>query len=139
MCTDACVDAYLSTKRLRFLIDTGADVTTLCLRDAYQLLGKDAFWDVQQNAETVEAWTMGDVLDQFHPLDCVMVFTRTDGLTDKMSVRVDIPHTTEDYFQITVSNGREVSKLGRNVLWNYKLTIDYPKNEVWLSENGYNI
>ena len=90
ICAGIGIGGGAESRRFRFLVDTGADITTLCVKDALALLGKAFFWEIQAT-ETGSIKGYGGRSSLAHRLQGTVQLTHEGGDLDTLPVDVEHP------------------------------------------------
>jgi hypothetical protein len=99
-----------------FLVDTGADMTTLHPQDSLRLLPTGAHWDWLRTKQPIGIGGAGQGVAHY-PIDAWILFQHEDAALDSWDLKLYIP-------EVTMANMQYESLLGRGIIGNYIATFD---------------
>jgi len=115
---------------LPFLADTGADITSLHLRDAIQILG---LHKLQQLRDETEVRGVGGPVKYFLE-PARIIFVHDDGNIEGYNFDLRIAKISR---KLTILRHalQLPSVLGRDILYHFHIVIDYSRNEFYLDHS----
>ncbi len=132
----------VSETSYRFLIDTGADNTSLNLWYSHLMLDSDHFWELERQKPSKPVKGLNSVTMLFHQVDAEIIFTHDNSKETVISTSIEIPAVDvpstefhrEDatFIDALESSADQPNLLGRDVLQHFRLCID--RNNISLEE-----
>lgn len=121
----------LSVKRIfTMLMDTGADGTVLNLRDAVSVLSARDYDLLKQSGNIKTSIGVGGSAC-YYKINAKIIFQHADGLLEGYSFELAIAKPDEDGAK-RVLQLRVPSILGRDLLCQFRMIMDYSKQELFL-------
>ena len=118
-------------RRVTFLADTGADVTTLSVRDAVRLLGKKG---IRQLGGLRDISGVGGKAFYFKEPGQI-VFRHEDGTIEGFDFELHIAKPSRKGSQKLRQQLQLPSLLGRNIIFEFSMVMDYSKKQLFFDHS----
>lgn len=122
----------LAVKRtLTMLVDTGADGTVLNVRDAMPMLGRQGYRLLRKSSNTKTSIGVGGSASYFS-IDANIIFQCDDGLFEGYSFQLAVAKPARKGSKKLGTQLRIPSLLGRDILCQFRMVMDYSIHELSL-------
>jgi hypothetical protein len=118
-------------RKVTFLVDTGADVTSLSVRDAVRLIGKRGF---RQLSRLKDLSGVGGKASYFEE-PAQIVFRHDDGTVEGFDFILYIAKPSRKKSRTLRQQLQLPSLLGKNIIFEFRMVMDYSKKQLFLDHN----
>jgi hypothetical protein len=118
-------------RTVTLLTDSGADGTVLNVRDAVQMLGKQDYRKLRKVGTSSISIGVGGHAT-YYSVEAKIVFQRSDGLLEGYRFDLRVAKPARKGSKRLAAQLKIPSLLGRDILCQFRMVMDYSKNELSL-------
>jgi hypothetical protein len=131
---DAEIEIPILSERqtFSFLVDTGADKTTLNVKDAITAIKKEGYRKLKKFCKELDTFGVGGKACYYN-VDAKIIFMHEDGAIEGFNLELWIARPARKGSRKLENQLRIPSLLGRDILCQFRMVMDYSNHELSLS------